>query len=237
MSHFKQLFGLSPNEIKETCIIAPFIPKKSLKLFEINELTKGQFYSSGNTDQWTLIKTGVGATFVGDAVLYLEETNVKCLFFIGACGIVDQQLSLGLGSLVSPSKCFALESFTQILKHEDRKIIESFPDESLASSLKLYHRDIKDTSCISFGSIKLENDYVQLFELLKVGVIDMECAAFYLAAQSIQRKAAALLYVTDILKDKPLFSHLTDRDSQKINEGQKLSVNVLKEFIAKSLKS
>ena len=71
MSNFETLFGLKENQLNNTCVLTPFFTKGMLESFNVNEIIKGSPYSCANSDTLTLIKTNVGAPFVGDAFLNL----------------------------------------------------------------------------------------------------------------------------------------------------------------------
>jgi len=63
---------------------------------------------------------------------------------------------------------------------------------------------VEPVTCASIGSIYLEHQRLETFHDLAIDVLDMECASVFAAAKAIQRPAAAVMYVTDIVgKDSP----------------------------------
>ena len=96
MSNFETLFGLKENQLKSTCILTPFLTKGMLESFNVNEIIKGSPYSCANSDTFTLIKTNVGAPFVGDAVLNLKDTYCSNIILFVLVGLV-------FGYFIAPS--------------------------------------------------------------------------------------------------------------------------------------
>ncbi len=125
MSIFENLFGIKPVQIQKNCILTPYLTKNLLESFGINKLLKGCLYASGSTPHFSLIRTGIGAPFVGDAVLYLKETPCQNIFFLGSCGLIQSTKKLNIGSIVSPSSCMGVESFSQILNKNFNSIISN----------------------------------------------------------------------------------------------------------------
>jgi len=112
MYTFKSLFGISAKEIKNTCVLTPFCTKFTLKAFGISQFHKTGLYASVNAKTFTLIKTGIGAPFVGDAVLYLEKTTCKNIILFGSCGLIpERQNNMKIGDLVIPQSALDLENF------------------------------------------------------------------------------------------------------------------------------
>ena len=197
---FKTLFGASPESIKETCIVTPFYSKETLEGLKIPEVSRGLLYSCGNNDSISVIITKMGAGFVGDAVLYLKNTKCKNLIFFGACGALNQTFKIGDMALIE--KAYSQDSFANMLLK--RKLSDTFyPDSALFKKLLPY---VTKTNCLSVGSLKLEEEYLETLKNMPVDVIDMETSVFLLASTHIKKKAAALLYITDILKVNPYYN-------------------------------
>lgn len=55
------------------------------------------------------------------------------------------------------------------------------------------------------SSLKLEEDRHEWLIQQGVDVVDMECSAFFSAAQYAHLSALAVFYVTDIIKDRPFY--------------------------------
>ena len=230
MTKFEILFGTKESEIKNTCIIMPLLPKGSLNDLGIEKLSRGKIYASGNTKYFTLINTGIGSSFTGDAALYLGKTNCKNLILFGSCGLVKSSSNLSLGSLVMPIECYAMESFTNLLlkKHAFKKF---YPDKQLTASFLNNNKNIQKVNCATLGSLKLEEENMDLFKEKNIQVVDMECSSLFSAASHNGIKAMALFYVSDIIKEKPFYKKFREEDKEKLLSSIKSGIKSLCSFI------
>ncbi|MFC1577107.1 hypothetical protein ACFL42_00640 [Candidatus Omnitrophota bacterium] len=225
---FSALFGVKPSKIRETCVITPFFSKSVLSGFDIKAFRKGLIYGVGDNGSFNLITTGIGAPFVGDAVLYLEDTPCKNVVFFGSCGAVREKRHLKIGSLTAVKKVLSGDSFIDILLKRKPKG-PFYPDKGLLGGFLSSgeNSSIKEAVCLTVGSLKLEKEYVSSLKEGSIDVLDMETAAFYAAAKHIRKKAVAALYVSDILnrapyyeiirpKNKPFFRSITENASNAV---------------------
>lgn len=234
---FENLFGIKESEIQNTCILIPFLPKKLLKYFGINQLSKGRLFASGNNKFFTLVHTPTGAPFVGDAILYLKETSCKNVILLGACGLVKKSKKLDIGRLVSPDRCLNLESFSQLLVNNPIQPKFSYADKAFLKHLVNFApREVTKISCASFGSLRMEEKNIDFLVNKGIGVVDMECSAFFNAAKHINRKAIALMFVTDIIGEKPFYSKLNSIDQSTILSSIKAASHLLNKFISCGIK-
>lgn len=230
MTKFETIFGIKESEIKDTCILMPLVPKGALNNFGVKDLFRGKIYTSGNAENFTLINTGIGASFTGDAVLYLSNTNCKNLILFGSCGLVKSHGGPGLGSLVTPVECYAMESFTNLLfKNYDFKPF--FPDKLLIESFLNNNKHILRVNCATLGSLKLEEENANFFLEKDIRVVDMECSAFFSAAAHKHLKAMALLYISDIINEKPFYTESLPEDKVKLCCSVKSGIKSLCNFI------
>ncbi len=77
----------------------------------------------------------MGGVLTGDAVLYLSETPCRKIYFLGTCGLLQRTPGLKIGSIVSPSRCYAQESFTSLLSEPTSIGVETSPDILLHQGL------------------------------------------------------------------------------------------------------
>jgi len=230
MTKFETLFGISESDIKDTCILMPLLLKNTLGLFGIKGMSKGKIYSSGNNRLFTLINTGIGASFAGDAVLYLSGTACKNIILFGSCGLVKSSNGLDIGSLVAPAECCAMESFTDmLLKHRSFKTFH--PDSASLESFLSAGNNIRKVNCATLGSLKLEEDYLYLFAEKNIQVVDMECSGFFSAAAHSRIKAIALFYVSDIINEKPFYNKFCLEDKLRLASSIKSGIKSLCDFI------
>jgi len=233
MTKFEALFGISKSEIQNTCILMPILNKAAILGFGIDKLHRGKLYTSTNTKNFTLINTGIGAGFNGDAVLYLAETNCKNIVLFGSCGLTTGNSCIG--NLVAPIKCYKMESFTDmLLKKTKPKIF--YPDKKLLGDFlefsdKLCPGLIQKVTCVTLGSLKLEEENIRLFKEKAIDIVDMECSAIFSAANYLGLKAMALFYVTDIINKKPFYMPLSAEDSSTLTGSIKNAADILYQFI------
>jgi len=239
MTTFQKLFGIKKSQVKNTCLLMPMLRKDNLKYLGIKELSKGILYSSGNNPSFTLIRTGIGPSLLGDAVLYLGETPCQNIIVLGSCGLVREEKNMDIGTLVTPSISYSSESFTDMLLKE-KKVWKSFKaSESLLVKFLDANKkhDIQKVTCASLGSLKLEEDYIDTLEAKNIQVVDMEASSLFSAAAYIHKKAMALFYITDIINKKPFYEKLDAKDRAKLSSSIKDAVNILCDFIQKNLNS
>lgn len=232
MSSFHILFGVAPKEVRKTCLLLPFTTKGMLKALGLEKLSSGELYATASHKDYTIIRTGMGAVFLGDAVLYLQETSCEDIILFGSCGALASG-HFELGQIVVPEKCLAMESFSKILLKDFNSPRESFPHAEL---LKKFFAG-KDTAlipqvtCVTFGSLKLEEKNMTHLKRMDVDVLDMECSAFFHAADYIRRKALSVLFVTDIIGQKPFFARRTKGEQDKIDLAISRGITLIQEFV------
>ncbi|MFH1440983.1 MAG: hypothetical protein ABIH18_02940 [Candidatus Omnitrophota bacterium] len=237
MNKFEALFGIKASEVKKNCILLPLVQKDVLKQFKLKDFKKGKLFSSGNSDFWTLINTGIGPAWTGDAVLYLKETPCSNIFLFGSCGLVSEKNGLSIGSLVSPVKCFSNESFSDMLLKGVREERIYYPARELYERFMGVNRNagIKEITCSTLASLKLEEDMLDYFSAKGIDLVDMECSAFFSAASFSGLNALAFFYITDIIKKKPFYTSLEPELKTKLVSSVKESANILCEFIKTNL--
>jgi len=103
----------------------------------------------------------------------------------------------------------------------------------LKSFLKTNNQYVKKAACASVGSLKLEEENTDLFKTKGVQVVDMECSAVFSASKHINCRAIAILYVSDILIEKPFYMKLNKKEELMINSSIKNAVRILCDFIKK----
>lgn len=230
MTKFETLFGVKESEIKDTCVLMPLLLKGALDEFGVKKLSRGKIYSSGNARYFTLIISGMGALFTGDAALYLSGTNCKNLILFGSCGLVKSGDNLNIGSLVAPVECYSMESFTDLLlKNHDLKTF--YPDSGLIESFLNKNKDVIKVSCATLGSLKLEEENLALFAERNIQVLDMECSSLFSAASHKNLKAMSLFYISDVVNEKPFYKKSCPEDEARISSSVKSGIKSLCGFI------
>lgn len=232
MNVFKNLFGLDPGDMQENCILLPCVNKDLLAAFGVLEFTGGKLYGCAQGDGFTLIHARIGACFVGDLVLYLKQTPCRQVFLFGSCGSAG---FLDVGRLVLPVRCFARESFSALLRGEDKPWPVFYPDNLLCESFQKRLNDcrVDEVTCMTLSSLKLEEGLVEEFKDNKIDVLEMECSAFFAAASKIRLPAMGLFYVSDVVGKKPFHEDLSASDKQAVKAGMKNGIKALCGFMRK----
>jgi len=229
MNTFSKLFGISKNEIKKDVIITPFLNLDYFKSDKDNKRSKGFLFEVINEDYFSVIKTGVGAPFVGDAVLYLEGSACERLYFLGSCGAVTD---LEIGDLVVINKALNLESFTYILNKSLNADFVNI-DNNLLNNLYSYYRSIKKAAIASVGSLCLQSSIKDYLVKSNIDVVDMESSAFFSASNKLGLDSLAILYITDIIQDKLFCRDLAKKESDIIKDSRRKAVSLICQFIQK----
>lgn len=218
MDRFKALFGMKADAVRRVCILMPFIGKGALDRFGIKKLARGRLYGIGNGDICTVVHTRMGAAFTGDAVLYLSSTPCREIILFGTCGLFRKAPGLGIGTLVSPSRCHARESFTELLTGIGDTGSVFFPDSCLQRELLAVgvEGEIREVTALSVGSLKLTEERRDHCLDRGIQAVEMECAACYAAARRIKRRAAALLVVSDIVGERPFYRKLDPVENDRL---------------------
>ncbi len=232
MSNFKVIFGIDKDEVKKNCVLLPLLTKNILNNFSGLEFLRGKLYACAQEKNFTVIHTGLGPTLLGDAVLYLADTQAENVILFGSCGLVKETDDLSIASLVVPRKAFNKESFSHTLLEDDCSSKASYPDKGLLEKLaQIKNCGIKKVDCATVGSLKLEEERIEDFVEKRIEVVDMECSAFFNACRYIKRRAAALLYVTDILKVRPFYKKLDTKIKSTLSSSINHGVNILCKLI------
>jgi purine-nucleoside phosphorylase len=235
MERFKSLFGIDRDTVRKTVLLLPFIPPRTLETLGIKTLSSGLVFSAASSENLTVIKTGTGAGFVGDAVMYLAGAPCQDIIFLGSCGLINRKLGLGIGSLITPSATFSMESFSDILSGRLQEPVSVHPDSGLLNDfIEVTGLEIQRSGCISFGSLFHEDAFMPVFRRLGVDVIEMECAALFNAARKTGKRALALLYVSDILGEKNFYFELSPEDKKSLANGVSQASQAILKFAAQN---
>ncbi len=235
MSTFLKLFGIKTDDVKKTCVLLPLIKKEILGWFGVEDFSRGKLYGAGKAENFTLIHTGLGAGLLGDAVLYLKNTECRNIVAFGSCGLIEQNWGLDIGSLVVPERAFGWESFSDMLLEKKNGIGEFRADAGLTNNFLSANKACVKVNCATLGSIKLEEGYVDFFREKNVQIVDMECSALFSAARHAGKKAIALFYVNDIIHQKPFYEEMDSRDKTNLLSSVKSAPVLLCDFIKNSL--
>jgi len=229
MSCFPALFGIKPSQIQENCILLPLLLPGILKKLKIKKLYRGKLFAAASTPKLSIVVSGLGPALTGDAVLYLKDSPCRNIILFGSCGLVKEKPGLSIGSLVTPAKSHSYESFSQFLLEKNQKPKASYPEKKLFRHLLVCGKDhrLKEVTCATVSSLKLEEKMRRDFISAKVDVVDMESSAFFSACGFSALKGAAVFYVSDIIKVKPFYRHLDSLSRIKLAQAIEKAVDLL----------
>ncbi|MBI5417203.1 hypothetical protein HZA55_04570 [Candidatus Poribacteria bacterium] len=237
MTKFEILFGIKEFDVKKNCILMPLLTKDVLKNFAIEKLVNGRIYSSGNSNDFTLIRTGMCPGFVGDVVLHLKDTPCKNLILFGSCGLAAPLKDLDIGTLVTPFECYSNESFSTMLLSREHESNIFYPDKNLLDSFLNTDRnsEIKKVICSTISSLRLEEDRIESIIKSGIEVLDMECSAFFSAASYTGLNAITLFFISDIVGVKPFYMNSDLIHKTKLDSSIKKAIDILCMFIKTNL--
>ncbi|MBL7197478.1 MAG: hypothetical protein ISS47_05225 [Candidatus Omnitrophica bacterium] len=227
MDTFLKLFGLKPKEIKEDVIITPFLNLEYFREGKKGKVNKGFLFEVLTKKYFSVVKVGVGSSFVGDSVVYLKDSPCKRLYFIGSCGALTNS---NIGELVIVNKALAWESFSEILGHSPSHLFINTQNYLFESFLEL-NRDIKKVNLATLGSLSLQENVLQLLKKQEIDVVDMEASSFFSATKYFKLPCLAILYVTDIIIKKPFFRDLCKKERKIIKESRQRTISLICDFI------
>lgn len=238
MNTIERLFGVNADEIKEDVIITPFLNLEYFARGTKPKKTKGFLFEVLTQKQFSVVKTGVGASFVGDAVMYLGETPCKRIYFIGSCASLSPH---EVGDTIVAEKALACESFTEVLHTHTDDCSFVVPKHNLADEFFEFCRSksgednqeqqIKTASLASLGSLSLQHTVLGSLQQRGVGGVDMEASAFFSAANSLFLSCLGLFYVTDTIDQKLFFRNLSVEERKTIKTARQRTIELLCDFI------
>ncbi|MDD5005243.1 MAG: hypothetical protein PHS93_01905 [Candidatus Omnitrophica bacterium] len=229
MNTFLKLFGLNPQDIKHDVIITPFINLEYFKINKKSKINKGLLFEVLAESDFSVVKTGVGSSFVGDSVVYLKETACRRIYFIGSCGVVS---NFNIGDLIVADKILAWESFSEILGHSPSHFFINAENELSRRFLEL-NKDIRKANLATLGSLSLQEKVLQSLKRQEIDVVDMEVSAFSSAAKYFKLSSLALLYSTDIIEGKPFSREASHQERKVIKDSRQRAISLICDFIRK----
>lgn len=148
------------------------------------------------------IQLRVGAPNIMDFCLACYKFNCENFIFLGSAGSLDKDLKIG--DIIVPSCAISGNGSTLYLnetldKNDFLKQInadKSF-NEKIKESCKKQNIKVLDALTISVDSLAAEYSHLNEFKAMQAKVIDMETATFFASLKSINKKAAAILIISD----------------------------------------
>lgn len=227
MNAFKKLFAINKKEIKEDVIITPFLSLEYFLRNKGSKINRGFLFEVLTEKYFSVVKTGVGSTFVGDCIVYLKDTPCKRLYFIGSCGVISK---FNIGNLIIANRALAWESFSEILGHSPSHFFIN-AENGLLRKFSQLNKDIKKGTLATLGSLSLQDEVLDSLRKQDVNVVDMEVSSFLSAAKYFKLQSLALLYATDIITSKPFYRSLDKEDKKVIKFSRQKAISLICDFI------
>ncbi|MDD3065443.1 MAG: hypothetical protein PHI20_01400 [Endomicrobiaceae bacterium] len=225
MSELLSYFGIESKNIKKTCVICQSSDQTLFSELGPAETFTGLFAKVNNYESATIISTK-NNFLVGDIVLYLKDTACENIVLFGSCGGAGE---VKIGDKLIVKKVFNFESFSEMLEMK-RNPDSYYPSASLVGEflLKNSKLDIQHVKCATTSSLFLEKKYKDWFSKNKINAVDMECSSVFSASCSINKKAIALFYITDIVGVNEPFGN-------DVEQSQKSAILKARQALAKSI--
>ncbi|MFA5362749.1 MAG: hypothetical protein WC335_05825 [Candidatus Omnitrophota bacterium] len=228
MDTFQKLYGISRSRIKRHCIISPLNEAFLFSGLHIGNTHKGFFFRAVETRFATILSPRF-SLFAGDCVLGLEGSPCEYIYLFGSCGGLP---GMRIGDMVMVNKAYNFESFSDMLgkKTARRRIV---PDARLSGEIKAFSKGAVKSfaGCATVNSFLLEERYAGIFKKTGISCVDMESSLVLNAAAYIEKKAAVLMYVSDIIGKKPLYNGLRPREQQRLEKSRRVLAGLLTSFI------
>lgn len=228
MSNINSYFGIDLSEIRENCVICPISDNTLFENIGNNKKVNGLFAKIINYDKVTIISTK-NNFLVGDIVLQLKNTSCENIILFGSCGGVG---NIKIGDRFIIKKVFNFESFSEMLEMKKNPNMY-YPSTILLNEFLEKSKDklLLKVQCATTNSILLERMYKDWFDKNKINAIDMECSIVFSAASAINKKAIALMYVTDHLLSDAFNNNLEKNVKEQILNSRKILAKSICEFI------
>ncbi|MFC1645582.1 hypothetical protein ACFL2Y_00165 [Candidatus Omnitrophota bacterium] len=227
MNTFKRLFAVDAKDVKEDVVVTPFLNLEYFTKNKGSKINKGFIFEVLTEKYFSVVKTGVGSTFVGDCVVYLKDTPCKRLYFIGSCGVIS---NFNIGDLVIVNKALAWESFSEVLGHNPSHHFISTENE-IAKKFLALNSGIKKANLATLGSLSLQKEVSSSLKKQEIDIIDMEASSFFSATKYFRLQGLALLYATDIIASKPFSRDLDKKESEIIKSSRQRAISLICDFI------
>lgn len=221
MDFFRKLFGVDKNTVREDCVLLPLAEMQLFAALGAGPRAHGDYFRVQDTGAATLIGTHY-SLLVGDCVLALAQTACRRIYLFNCAG----GLGLEVGDVALVEKAVSFESFTQMLEGSS-PAREYAPSPELTARVAKGMVPHKAGTCATVASLALEEPDLPRFAKLGVNCFDMESAQVFAAAKHIGRQAAAVLYVTNLVPDKPWHETLSKAEIARLGARRRAAAEAL----------
>ncbi len=228
MDKFQKVYGIPRKKIQRHCIISPLNESFLFSDLRPGAAHKGFFFRSTETRFATIIAPRFNL-FAGDCVLGLADSACEYVYLFGSCGGLPGS---AIGDAVMADKAYNFESFSDMLAGKRaRRMIR--PDQGLYGAVKAFCGNAvsRFAGCATVNSIILEERYSRVFKKMGISCVDMESSLVLNAAARTGKKAVVLMYISDIIGQKPLYGGLSVREQQRLECSRRDLAGLLAGFI------
>lgn len=180
-------------------------------------------------------QTAAGGCNLIDHLILCAELDFDKLVFVGAVGGLKKGFEVG--DVCIPTRCISGTMANAYLTEDIRswkpfEVVTPHDETFLEQILTLADFPIKKASVYCTDSISCEYYHLDFIKSFDPDLIEMETSSFYLLAAMLEKKAAALLAVSDNSANGEPLLGMEEAQHQRYNYGRKILIPRLLEKIA-----
>ena len=237
----KEMFGMEYDLFAETVIVMPIWNLNDFRNQADKIISEFKGWYKGITIEFhgkliTIVNSGIGAPLTGDCILAMSHSsNVKNIIFTGSAGAVNPNYKIGDFIFADQSvigegysryiRGFEMDCFGEI-SHGDSVYVKKLASRASAM-IKELGADLYFGKIFTTDSILGESrEFIEYVEGKNCDAIEMEVSAVFTAAIKANKRACAILLISDLpLDSRNLFEGLTTEENKKFDA---LRVNIAK---------
>ena len=237
----KQMFGMDYDLFAETVIATPIWDLDDFRNEADKVIAEFKGWYKGITLEYhgkliSVVNSGIGAPLSGDCILAMSHSsNVKNIIFSGSAGAVNSEYKIG--DIIFADQSVVGEGYSRYIRNFEIDCFGKVSHGSNEYSRKLASKAsciVKELgTCLYFGKIFTTDsilgesrEFINYVEKKGCDAIEMEVSAVFTAARKANKKACAVLLISDLpLYNRNLFEGLTSEENKKFGS---LRVNIAK---------
>lgn len=227
----KEMFGMDHDLFAETVIATPIWNLNDFRNEADKVLAEFKGWYKGITIEYqgkpiTIVNSGIGAPLSGDCILAMAHSSiVKNIIFSGSAGAVNPEYKIG--DIIFADQSVMGEGYSRYIRNFEIDCFGKVSHGSNEYSRKLASKAscmIKELgTCLYFGKIFTTDsilgesrEFIDYVEKKECDAIEMEVSAVFTAAIKANKKACAVLLISDLpLNYRNLFEGLTPMENKK----------------------
>ncbi|MGM0568173.1 MAG: hypothetical protein ACQESB_03020 [Elusimicrobiota bacterium] len=227
---FQKIFGCSPKEIRECCLILPSNDAGLFRSLNLEEIRRGLFFNVQSSEGVSLVSLK-DRSLAGDCVMYLKDTSCSRVVLMGSCG----GITLECGDIGIVYESLNLESFSRFLAFEKDKAPETVkPSKAFFENiLQSAPAKLKKIRCATLSSFYLQEQKLEVLKSNGVDCVDMEASMVFSAADCCGMEAVAVFYCADQPGKINFYDNFSLALRNKIKSSKKNLSKIVIEIIGK----